>query len=129
MKKINKDNVREFIDYYHGFHDSYIKNINYNIFEAKIEMLIDVCWSGTPILKDDGTYQTNKVGMKMIFHGILKYTSKEMFSWDYVNHAMIKYIKLDNKEFICFASDENDPLVYIVCDNIEYEEMTEKWMY
>ena len=43
--------------------------------------------------------------------------------WDEIYKAYIKYIKLDNKDFICFASDEKDPLIYIVCESIEYEEI------
>lgn len=123
MNKINKDNLNEFIKYYHSFHDSYIANINYNISESKIELLIDVCWSGEPILKDDGTYQTNKTKIRLILNDVKQYNNKEIFSWDFINKAFIKYIKLDNKEFICFASDENNPVVYIVCNNIEYEEI------
>lgn len=127
MKKITKDNLDEFIKYYHGFHDSYITNINYDISKSKIELLIDVCWSGQPILKEDNTYQTNKIKMRMILDKVKQYNNKEMFSWDYINEALIKYIKLDNKEFICLASDEQEPLVYIVCEGIEYEEIKENW--
>lgn len=123
MKKITKDNLEEFISYYHSFHDSYITNINYDIKNQNIELFIDVYWSGEPILKDDNTYQTNKTKMRMIFEGIHQYNNKEIFSWDYIHEAFIKYIKLDNKEYICFANDDEDPLIYIVCENIEYEEM------
>lgn len=125
MKKINKSNLDEFINYYHSFHDSYITNINYDISKSKIELLIDVCWSGQPILKSDNTYQTNKTKMKMILHDVEQCNNKEMFLWDYINEAFIKYIKLDNKEFICFASDAQNPLIYIVCESIEYEELKE----
>lgn len=123
MILITKDNSSSFIEYYHGFHDSHITNINYDIMLSKIELFIDVYWSGEPILKEDRTYETNKTKMKMIFNGVEQCNNKEMFSWDYISDAFIKYIKIRNKEFICFASDENDPLVYIVCDNIEYEEL------
>lgn len=123
MILITKDNLSSFIEYYHGFHDSHITNINYDIMLSKIELFIDVYWSGKPILKEDRTYETNKTKMKMIFNGVEQCNNKEMFSWDYISDAFIKYIKIRNKEFICFASDENDPLVYIVCDNIEYEEL------
>ena len=44
MDKITKNNLDEFIEYYHGFHDSYITNINYDISKSKIELLINVCW-------------------------------------------------------------------------------------
>ncbi len=123
MILITKDNLSSFIEYYHGFHDSYITNINYDIRLSKIELFIDVYWSGEPILKEDSTYETNKTKMKMIFNGVEQCNNKEIFSWDYISDAFIKYIKIKNKEFICFASDEKEPLVYIVCDNIEYEEL------
>lgn len=123
MILITKDNLSSFIEYYHGFHDSYITNINYDIRLSKIELFIDVYWSGEPILKEDRAYETNKTKMKMIFNGVEQCNNKEIFSWDYISDVFIKYIKIQNKEFICFASDENDPLVYIVCDNIEYEEL------
>lgn len=123
MILITKDNLSSFIEYYHGFHDSYITNINYDIRLSKIELFIDVYWSGKPILKEDRTYETNKTKMKMIFNGVEQCNNKEIFSWDYISGAFIKYIKIKNKEFICFASDENEPLVYIVCDKIEYEEL------
>ena len=48
MKKITKDNLNEFIDYYHEFHDSRITNVNYDISKSEIELLIDVFWSGDP---------------------------------------------------------------------------------
>ena len=119
----NEDNLNEFIKYYYEFHDSYITNVNYDISKSEIELLINVCWSGEPILKDNNAYQTNKTKMRMILNNVEKCNNKEMFSWDYINKVFIKYIKLDNKEFICFASDEQDPVIYIVCESIKYEEI------
>lgn len=123
MKKITKDNLNEFIDYYHEFHDSRITNVNYDISKSEIELLIDVFWSGEPTLKEDNSYQTNKIKMRMVLHNVERCNNKEMFMWDEIYKAYIKYIKLDNKDFIYFASDEKDPLIYIVCESIEYEEI------
>lgn len=123
MILITKDNLSSFIEYYHNFHDSYITNINYDIKLSKIELFIDVSWSGELILKEDGHYETNKTKLKMIFNDIEQCNNKEIFSWDYISDAFMKYINIKNKDYICFASDENDPLVYIICDNIEYEEL------
>lgn len=125
MNKITKDNLDEFINYYHEFHDSYITNVNYDISKSQIELLINVRWAGKPILREDKTYQTNKIKMRMILNNIEQCNNKEMFSWDYINEIFIKYIKLNNNEFICFASDEQDPLIYIVCESVEYEEIKE----
>mgnify|MGYP005932758641 FL=1 len=123
MNKITKDNLDEFINYYHEFHDSYITNVNYDISKSQIELLINVRWAGKPILREDKTYQTNKIKMRMILNNIEQCNNKEMFSWDYINEIFIKYIKLNNNEFICFASDEQEPLIYIVCESIKYEEI------
>ena len=125
MNKITKDNLDEFINYYHEFHDSYITNVNYDISKSQIELLINVRWAGKPILREDKTYQTNKIKMRMILNNIEQCNNKEMFSWDYINEIFIKYIKLNNNEFICFASDEQESLIYIVCESVEYEEIKE----
>lgn len=122
MKKITKDNLKEFMEYYHELHDSCITNINYDILDSKIELYLNVLWSGEPKLKENNTYQTNKVKIKMVFNDVEQCNNKEIFSWDYINNAFIKYIKLNNKELICFASDEKEPQVYIVCESLEYEE-------
>lgn len=126
MKKITKENLEEFLNYYHGFHDSYITDINYDIKASSIEMFINVFWSGESKVLEDNTYETNKTNLKMIFLGVEKCNVKEMFSWDYVSEAFMKYIKLENKEYICFSDDEKEPNIYIVSDEISYEEMTKE---
>lgn len=122
MVLVTKNNLLSFIEYYHGFHDSCITQINYNVKLSQIELLIDVFWVGKPVQKEDGTYETNKTKIKMVFHGVENVLMKEIFSWDYICTAFIKYIQIKNKEYICFASDEKEPFVSIVCDYIEYEE-------
>ena len=126
MILITKDNLLSFMEYYHNFHDSYITNVNYNIKLSRIEVMIDVCWSGKPTLKENMKYETNKTKIKMVFNDVKQCYNKEIFYWDYIDKAFLKYIEIKNEEFICFASDENEPLIYIVCDNIEYEELKDK---
>lgn len=123
MKKLNKDNLTEFIEYFHGFHDSYITNINYDIEKSEIEIIINVCWSGNPRLKEDGYYEINKTKIRMIFNDIKQCNNKEIYYWDYISSAYIKYIRIDDEDFICFASDEEEPLVYILCKSIQYEKL------
>lgn len=126
MIEITKDNLLEFINYYHYFHDSYITNINYDINNSQIELYIDVCWSGKATIKENGYYNTNKTKMKILFNGVTQCNNKEIFSWDYIDEALIKYIKIESKEYICFASAEENPFVYIVCDSMKYEELNDK---
>lgn len=123
MNKIIKNNLLEFLEYYHYFHDSYITSINYDISKSKIEMLVDVYWSGTPTLREDNVYETNKTKMKIVFDSIEECNIKEVLPWDYISEIYMKYIKFDGKELICFSSDETEPIIYIVCANIEYEEI------
>ncbi len=123
MNKIDKNNLLDFINYYHAFHDSWITNINYDIVNSKIEMSVCVDWSGKSIVKEDGKLDTNKVKMKVIFNDVEKCEIREYFSWDFIKNIYIKYITLDGKEFVCFANEEENPEVYIICNNIEYEEI------
>lgn len=123
MNKITKDNLSSFMEYYHDFHDSHITHINYNIEKAKIQILINVYWSGEPTSNENESYNTNKTKLKMVFYGVEECNNKELFSWDYIYNAYLKFIKIKNKEFICFADDEKKPQVYVVCENIEYEEL------
>lgn len=123
MEKITKDNLNKFIEYYHELHDSYIKDINYNVYDSKIELLIDVCWSGEPTLRSDNTYETNKTSLKLVLDNIKTFNIKDYFSGDYIDKVYIKFIILEDREYICFATEEKEPLIYIVCDSIEYEEI------
>ncbi|HIT10743.1 MAG TPA: hypothetical protein IAC24_04005 [Candidatus Onthousia faecigallinarum] len=127
MNQITKENLEEFFTYYHGFHDSFIKEIHYDTFGANIELLIYVYWSGKPLLKENNTYQTNRTKMKMVLKEVEQCNIKEIFSWDYINQAFLKYVKLNNKEFLCFASEEEEPMLYVVCKSIEYEDLKESW--
>ena len=123
MILITKENLSSFIEYYHNFHDSYITNISYDIKLSKIELLINVGWSGKPTLKENKYYETNKTKLKIIFNNVEQYFNKNIFSDNYISDAFIKYINIKNKDYICFASDEIEPLIYIVCNNMEYEEL------
>ena len=124
MKSINKKNIINFMNYYHNFHDSSILNINYIIKESKIEIILNVCWSGIPVLNEDKTYQTNGVVLRMIFYDILQYNNREISKM--INKAYLRYIKFDDREMLCFADSVDKPLFYVVCDRIEYEEIEEE---
>ena len=126
MKSKNKKNIINFMNYYHNFHDSNILNINYIIKESKIEIILNVCWSGIPVLNEDKTYQTNGVVLKMIFYDILQYNNREMVIDNKINKAFLKYIKLNDREVLCFADSVDKPSFYVVCDRIEYEEIEEE---
>lgn len=117
--KLSKNNLNKFLEYYHFLHDSYITNVNYLISEKKLELFVDVCWAGKPILKEDNTYETNKTKIRLIFNDIKEFSCKEIYSWDYINRVYVNYIRLDGNEYICFASSKDKPLIYVVCNEIE----------
>lgn len=122
MTLIMKENLETFMDYYHWFHDSYITDVLYDFKNNQVELYINVFWSGEPTLKEDGTYETNKKKIKMICHDVNQYNYKETYT-DYIDDAYLKYIKLNKEEFICFATDKEEPLISVVCKSIEYEEI------
>ena len=123
MKEINKKNIANFMNFYHNFHDSKIINVNYFVNDCRIEIVLDVCWSGIPVLNEDKTYQTNRVMLKMIFYDIVQYNNREMSMNNIINKGFLKYIKFNDSEMLCYADSSLEPLFYVVCDRIEYEEL------
>lgn len=123
MKGISRKNITNFMNYYHNFHDSNIININYFVKDTRIEIVLDVCWSGIPVLNEDKTYQTNRVMLKMIFYDVVQYNNREMNFNKMINKVFLKYIKFNDREMLCFADSSSEPLFYVVCDRIEYEEI------
>ena len=105
MKKITEENLDEFLNYYHNLHDSWITNINYNIFDSKIEMLIDVAWSGKRFIREDGTTDTNKTKLRMVFNDVQQCDIKELYSWDFIMNCYLNYVTFEDDQYICFAND------------------------
>lgn len=122
MEKITKENLNKFLSKYQNLHDSKIESTFYDINNSQIEIKFSILWSGEVKLKKDGTLQTKKGHLRMLFNNIEECNNKEIFSYDFIYQAYVKYIKLKEKEYICFASDKTDPFLYIVCEEVEYEE-------
>lgn len=108
MIEINKDNLNQFLTTYENFHDALIRNINYDIIKCII--VIDI-----------NAYNNGKKHLKLVFDNVTKYLNYEMFNWDFITEAYIKYVKVKNKEYICFADDLNKPNTYILCDKMFYD--------
>lgn len=121
MKINNNESIKEFLINYKSLHDSNITNINYDITNSKLEMSINVFWSGEPVLKEDNTYETNKTKINLIFEGIEKLTIKEIESFDYIEGIKLEYIKLNNKDYINFV--DNYEIINIICEELSYEEI------
>lgn len=121
MTEITKENIEAFKDYYHYFHDSYIENVNYDEKNNLLELYLDVFWSGKPILREDNTFETNRTKMKILFKNVKEYVDKEGCP-SYIDDAYINFVTLD-KEYFCFAIEENDPDFYVLSLSCEYEEI------
>lgn len=106
------------------FHDSTIANINYDITKNCIEVVINVYWSGEPSKKEDGSLDTHKTKVRVLFNKIHECNNKTLSYFKDVNEAYLKYIYLEGKEYICFADDETNPSVYIISDGMMVEELT-----
>lgn len=119
--KINKQNLKKIMKYYNNFHDGFIKTISYDVFESKINVEVDLYGLDNYASEQSENYKTNNIKLKLSFINVKKYCNSEIFSWDYIYKAVLKCIKIDNKEFFCFSTDEEKPLLYVVCEKIEYE--------
>lgn len=125
MKKVMKENLEEFKNYYHWFHDSTITNVVFNEKKKELTLFLNVFWSGKPFVKPDGYYETHPVKMKMVFHGVKEYKDN-LDSEDYMGYiddAYLEFIRIDKKEYICFAEDNEEPYFYVVALSCEYEEI------
>lgn len=123
MKVINKDDIEEVMSFYHYFHDSTINDLKFNYKDNVLELFIDAYWSGNPILKEDNSYETNKRLVKLVFKNINKLNIDEQLNYNYIDDAYLKIIKIDNEDYICFATDNNEPYIYIVAKHLEYDEL------
>lgn len=123
MKQLTKDNIDEFLEYYHNFHDGLIKSVIYDCDQARIKLIIEAFWVGDVKIDQEGKYKTKKRSIKIIFSEVEKANIKEMFSYDFIMEAYLRYISMNNKEYICFADNDTNPNFYCVCKSLEYEEM------
>lgn len=120
MNKVNKENMEFFMKKYNYFHDSNFINLNYDIYEEKVEVLIEVYWK----IQEKGHYERSKENVKLVFQNVKECEIKQCNSWDFINKAYMKLMNFEDwGEMICFASDENKDLFYVVCEKVQFEEM------
>lgn len=125
MITITKENLEQFKDYYHWFHDSTISKVVFDKTKNELSLFVDVYWSREPYVKPDGFYETHPVKMKMLFSDVKEYKDN-LDSEDYmgyVDDAYMEFIVLDKKEYICFAEDKDEPFFYVVAKSCIYEEI------
>lgn len=123
IKKITKNNLNNFLEYYHHFHDGSLLSIDYNVEKERIEIVLNTMWAGEIKLLDDGSFQKNVQKLKLCFNGVSRCNIQEIFSWDFIDDLYVNYLIVEEKEQICFANSYENPSLYILCDFIEYEEI------
>ena len=123
METINKENLESFLKKYKSLNDGKIESIFYDIKESQIEVIINIAWKEESKKKKDETINITNKKIKLIFKNIEECNNKEIYDYDFIYEAYIKYIKIKEKEYICFASDKTDPFIYIVSAEMYYEKM------
>ena len=123
MKEIKPNNIKDFIDYYHNFHDSNI--IEFKKEKDYIELTVSVFWSNKPTMNEDNSFNTNKTKMRIVFKNINDFNYNENILYDEINDSNIKCTEIDGKEFIGFVLYDmmNEIILYIVANDITYEEI------
>ncbi len=120
MEYINKSNINDFLQLYHYLHDATIKSVLYDASDARVDMNIKVFWKGEVKLKENNTYESSNILLKMHFYDVEKLKIQEMFSYDYIDDINIDYVIIDNKEYIKFEDIDNNLIV--ISNEISYEE-------
>ena len=125
MKTLTKNSINEFMKYYHSFHDSSIDKIIYDSANSKIEIVFDIYWSREPSIMEDGTYDTHKTKIRMIFIGVLNFHDTKEYNC--IDNAVIEFYNKDGRELINFSlqSDEDYDSTYltVICEKIKYDEI------
>lgn len=127
METINKNNINDFINYYHNFHNCNILDIKYDIEKSIVELVVDVWEQEKSILKKDNIYETKKTKLRMVFNDIKDFSENNPYCSNYIDSTLLKYFKMHGDDLIVFSlyseDPDEDPILYIVAKNIKYEEI------
>lgn len=122
---ITKENLEQFKDYYHWFHDSTLSKVVFDKIKKELTLFVNAYWSGKTYVKPDGFYETHPVKMRMFFSEVKEYKDS-LDSEDYmgyIDEAYMEFITLNKKEYICFAEDKEEPFFYVIAKSCKYEEI------
>ena len=105
MTKINKKNIKLFMNDYQCLNGYKYNSIKYDVNKNKITIIFN---------------KNNDLGIKLDFSGIKECNIKEVFDWEEISEIFLDYVTLEEMEMICFATALQNPNIYIVCDEIKY---------
>ncbi len=121
MKTIkNITDIKEFNKNFHFLHDCSYYKINYDVVNDKIILTLKLFWKKEINIAKENNY------IILTFHNIVKYKINDIHSWDFIYKIYLNFIKHNNKNVICFADDKNEPNIYILCSDINYELISNK---
>ena len=107
MIKISKNNIGKYLTDFNYMNGFMYLNVKYDVIKNKITI----------------TFRDNKkdrVSITLEFLGIKECNIKEVFDWEEISKIFLDYVNLEEMEFICFATSDKNPNIYIVCDEIKY---------
>jgi hypothetical protein len=115
MKLINELNIDEFLNNYHNFHDGFIKSAIYDCDVDRVKIIIGINWVGE---------DNNKNHLvKLVFNNINSINIKELPKDNFINEIYLKYIKIKDNNYLCFADNDTNPKIYCVCEYMEFDEI------
>lgn len=123
MNEVTKENIKEFLTFYHAFHDAIIKNVNFNIIGDSVEIILHIIWAGDTELDEDNKFKTVDKNIKLIFSDINDLSIKHFDQFNYISEVYLKFINYKSEECICFADELNKPTIYVVSNKLSYEEI------
>ncbi len=100
MIKITKKNVDVFLKENNYLKGKIINTIKYDIIKDRIEVTID--------------------NIKLVCSKIKECDIREYYSWEEIDKCFLEYVQFNSIDTICFATSNDNPSLYIVCDEIKY---------
>jgi len=101
MIKITNKNINEILEDNKYFNKKTIDILKYDIKKDTIDITID--------------------NIKLSCIGIKECDIREYYSWEEIDKCFLSTVKFNNMDVMCFATSNDAPSIYIVCDEIKYK--------
>ncbi len=94
--KINTNNIKEILHRINNLNNKTIDTIKYDITKDRIDIKFD--------------------NIKLSLSNIKECDIREYYSWEKIEECYLEFVQFNNQDSICFATNKNNPSLYIVCD-------------
>jgi len=122
MIELTSAKLEEFVDYYHGLHDTAIKRVEYNVADATVSLKLEIFWAGESVLSDDGIHYvgTKSKNVTLLFEGVVRFNFTEIDSADFIYDVFFKLIDKNNTPGTCWQ--DKPIIVFAIGEEFDCDE-------